>query len=225
MARTTRASSTPSSRTVRPASWKQPPAFDIIKDGGVERAMRLVDRGHFSPSGGQAYHDSPQVIGYGATISAPHMHAFCLELLAGHLVPGARALDVGSGTGYLSAVMAQMVGPEGRVVGVEHIPQLVEMSLTNMRKDPDNGKLMDSGRVRLLVALARRGPTRRATDSRRRGESSKSPTARRGRWVPGVCGGRAVQRDPRRRSGPARPPCTHRAAQARGTPRDPCGRV
>mmetsp|Transcript_40770 Transcript_40770/g.130098 ORF Transcript_40770/g.130098 Transcript_40770/m.130098 type:complete len:164 (-) Transcript_40770:106-597(-) len=78
------------------------------------------------------------------------MHAFCLELLAGHLVPGARALDVGSGTGYLSAVMAQMVGPEGRVVGVEHIPQLVEMSLTNMRKDPDNGKLMDSGRVRLL---------------------------------------------------------------------------
>mmetsp|Transcript_40768 Transcript_40768/g.130093 ORF Transcript_40768/g.130093 Transcript_40768/m.130093 type:complete len:198 (-) Transcript_40768:106-699(-) len=112
--------------------------------------MRLVDRGHFSPSGGQAYHDSPQVIGYGATISAPHMHAFCLELLAGHLVPGARALDVGSGTGYLSAVMAQMVGPEGRVVGVEHIPQLVEMSLTNMRKDPDNGKLMDSGRVRLL---------------------------------------------------------------------------
>ena len=38
------------------------------------------------------------------------------------------------------------------MVGVEHIPQLVEMSIGNMRKDPSNVKLMASGRVRLLGA-------------------------------------------------------------------------
>jgi len=39
--------------------------------------MRDVDRGYYSPSAA-AYHDFPQSIGYHATISAPHMHAFAL---------------------------------------------------------------------------------------------------------------------------------------------------
>jgi len=43
---------------------------------------------------------------FGATISAPHMHALCLELLAPFLRPGAAALDVGSGSGYFAALMA-----------------------------------------------------------------------------------------------------------------------
>ena len=46
-----------------------------------------------------AYLDAPQGIGCGATISAPHMHAYALELLAEQLRPGAKVLDVGSGTG------------------------------------------------------------------------------------------------------------------------------
>jgi hypothetical protein len=41
--------------------------------------------------------DAPLPIGYHETISAPHMHATCLELLASHLRRGARVLDVGSG--------------------------------------------------------------------------------------------------------------------------------
>jgi protein-L-isoaspartate O-methyltransferase len=41
--------------------------------------------------------DHPLAIGEGQTISAPHMHAICLELLEPHLTPGARVLDVGSG--------------------------------------------------------------------------------------------------------------------------------
>lgn len=68
----------------------------ILKTARVEEAMRKVDRGHycdFSP-----YMDSPQSIGYGVTISAPHMHAHALEMLKDHLFEGANALDVGSGT-------------------------------------------------------------------------------------------------------------------------------
>ena len=41
--------------------------------------------------------DAPQSIGYGVTISAPHMHAHALEILKDNLFEGAKALDVGSG--------------------------------------------------------------------------------------------------------------------------------
>ena len=42
-----------------------------------------------------------QGIDYGATISAPHMHAMALEYLKDYLKPGNKVLDVGSGSGYL----------------------------------------------------------------------------------------------------------------------------
>lgn len=75
----------------------------IIKSQRVEESMRKVDRGnycHFSP-----YMDSPQSIGYGVTISAPHMHAHALEILKDNLYEGAKALDVGSGIPYVSCRM------------------------------------------------------------------------------------------------------------------------
>jgi protein-L-isoaspartate(D-aspartate) O-methyltransferase len=59
--------------------------------------METIDRALFVPKGFTPYIDSPMPIGYNATISAPHMHATCLELLKNHLQPGMRALDVGSG--------------------------------------------------------------------------------------------------------------------------------
>lgn len=69
--------------------------------------MLAVDRCFFAPR--DPYVDSPQGIGYGVTISAPHMHAHALEVLKDHLKVGCRVLDVGSGSGYLTACMAMMV--------------------------------------------------------------------------------------------------------------------
>ena len=46
-------------------------ANGIVKSDKVARVMKSVDRGDFAK--GQAYEDSPQLIGYGVTISAPHM--------------------------------------------------------------------------------------------------------------------------------------------------------
>lgn len=69
-----------------------------IPTARVADAMEQIDRGLFVPPGeGDPYMDSPVPIGYNATISAPHMHAACLELLKNHLQPGMRALDIGSG--------------------------------------------------------------------------------------------------------------------------------
>lgn len=63
-------------------------------------------------------------------------------------MPGERALDVGSGSGYLTACMAMMVGETGRVVGIEHIPQLVELSTKNLKHDQP--KLLASSRVKFV---------------------------------------------------------------------------
>ena len=54
--------------------------------------------------------------GYGQTISAPHMHVACLEMLEPYLKPGNKALDVGSGSGIFAVAMALMVGPTGKVI-------------------------------------------------------------------------------------------------------------
>jgi len=81
----------------------------IIHNPRVQKAMMLVDRGNFVHNIQDAYYDNPVPIGHGATISAPHMHAHVLELLADKLIPGAKVLDVGSGSGYLLATFAQMV--------------------------------------------------------------------------------------------------------------------
>ncbi|XP_057474870.1 protein-L-isoaspartate O-methyltransferase 1-like isoform X1 [Actinidia eriantha] len=105
-----------------------------IRSKKVSEVMEAIDRALFVPEGTPPYVDSPMQIGYNATISAPHMHAACLQLLEENLKPGMQALDVGSGTGYLTACFALMVGPEGRAVGVEHIPELVASSIENIQK-------------------------------------------------------------------------------------------
>ncbi|XP_026315534.1 protein-L-isoaspartate(D-aspartate) O-methyltransferase isoform X2 [Hyposmocoma kahamanoa] len=125
----------------------------IIKSDSVASAMNAVDRRHYSPH--SPYHDSPQPIGYSATISAPHMHAHALECLKDQLIPGEKALDVGSGSGYLTACMAFMVGEAGRVVGIEHIPELVTMATRNIQND--NPQLLISERIKLIVGDGRQG--------------------------------------------------------------------
>lgn len=69
----------------------------VIHSEKVAEVMQTIDRGLFVPEGTAPYVDSPMPIGFNATISAPHMHATCLELLKDCLQPGMHALDVGSG--------------------------------------------------------------------------------------------------------------------------------
>ncbi|XP_075469523.1 protein-L-isoaspartate(D-aspartate) O-methyltransferase-like isoform X3 [Ascaphus truei] len=130
-----------------------------LRKNGVVRSQRVyevllaTDRAHYIKH--FSYMDSPQSIGYKATISAPHMHAHALELLEDKLTEGARALDVGSGSGYLTACFARMVGLTGKVIGIEHIDQLVQESMQNIQQDDPT--LISSGRIKLLVGDGRLG--------------------------------------------------------------------
>lgn len=106
-------------RNLKGTSKHHPPLYPIayisvngiIRSEVVENAMLSVDRGHYSKN--NPYMDAPQSINYGVTISAPHMHAHALELLKDQLVNGDRALDVGSGSGYLTACMSILMGDKG----------------------------------------------------------------------------------------------------------------
>jgi protein-L-isoaspartate(D-aspartate) O-methyltransferase len=119
--------------------------YDVLNDKRVEEAMKKTDRGFYSADKDYAYVDTPHSIGHGQTISAPHMHATALQVLKDHLKPGASVLDVGSGSGYLCACFARLVGPEGVVVGIDVVKPLVDWSIQNMNKDDPN--LLKSGLV------------------------------------------------------------------------------
>jgi protein-L-isoaspartate(D-aspartate) O-methyltransferase len=74
--------------------------------------------------------DEPLPIGYGATSSQPWTVRFMLELL--QVSPGHKVLDVGSGSGWTTALLAHLTGHTGAVVGVELVPELVAMGRANL---------------------------------------------------------------------------------------------
>lgn len=125
----------------------------IIQSDVVEQAMLSVDRANYCKN--NSYMDAPQSIGFGVTISAPHMHAHALELLKDQLVNGTRALDVGSGSGYLTACMAKVMGDKGIAVGIDHIPELNKAAVQNITND--NPALLESNRVHLVTGDGRQG--------------------------------------------------------------------
>ncbi|KAF8461070.1 protein-L-isoaspartate O-methyltransferase [Kalaharituber pfeilii] len=121
----------------------------------VKQAMLKVDRAHFCSE--SPYEDAPQRIGWDATISAPHIHANAVETLKNFLYPGSRVLDIGSGSGYLCAVFAHLVAPGGKVVGIDHIPQITEQSIKNLRKSPVHSAFLDDGTIEIVTGDGRLG--------------------------------------------------------------------
>ena len=79
-----------------------------------------------------AYVDAPLSIGYQQTISQPSTVCFMLDWLA--VKKGHQVLDIGSGSGWTTALLAYLVGPKGKVIGVERIQELVAFGKTNLAK-------------------------------------------------------------------------------------------
>jgi protein-L-isoaspartate(D-aspartate) O-methyltransferase len=85
------------------------------------------------------------------------MHANACESLLAYLQPGSKVLDIGSGSGYLTAVLANLVGSRGSVIGIDHIQPLVDMGSTNMAKSEEGRKMLDSGQVKFVKGDGRKG--------------------------------------------------------------------
>lgn len=94
-----------------------------ITHPGVLRAMRKVPRHLFVPEDQRpyAYHDFPLPIGYGQTISQPFIVAYMTALVAPE--PSHRVLEIGTGSGYQAAVLAELVDT---VYTIEIVPELAE---------------------------------------------------------------------------------------------------
>lgn len=99
----------------------------------VETALRAVPREGFLPRGQRPHQDrdAPLPIGHGQTNSQPTTVRQMLELL--DVQEGDRVLDVGSGSGWTTALLAWLCGPSGSVRGVERVQDLVAFGSENVR--------------------------------------------------------------------------------------------
>lgn len=94
-----------------------------IANPAVLEAMRRVPRHRFVPEEAQAeaYSDGPLAIGYGQTISQPYIVALMTELL--ELTPSETVLEIGTGSGYQTAILSQLAR---QVYTIEIVPELAE---------------------------------------------------------------------------------------------------
>lgn len=101
-----------------------------ISNPDVLEAMRTVPRHEFIPPEviGQAYADHPLPIGFGQTISQPYIVAWMTELL--ELEQGEKVLEIGTGSGYQAAVLAELGYVE--VYSIEIVPELAERAAATL---------------------------------------------------------------------------------------------
>lgn len=107
---------------------------NYLKTLRIIKAFEKIDRADFVPEElqGEAYENYPLPIGRGQTISQPATVAFMLERLQPQ--EGDRVLDVGSGSGWQTAMLAEIVGSKGQVIGIEIKDELVELGQKNVAK-------------------------------------------------------------------------------------------
>lgn len=103
-------------------------------DGAMEQAFGAAPRRNFLPEdvADQAGLDIPLPIGFGQTNSQPTTVAVMLGWL--DVEPGGKVLDVGSGSGWTSALLANLTGTGGSVDAVEVVPELLEFGRANCEK-------------------------------------------------------------------------------------------
>jgi len=107
---------------------------NMLKSPLIIDAFRTIDRKYFVPDeyAEDAYADMPLPIGHYQTISQPSTVAFMLERLDPQ--DGHKVLDIGSGSGWTTALLCYMVGDKGSVTGVERVETLVESGSENLSK-------------------------------------------------------------------------------------------
>ena len=124
-----------------------------LKTDRIIEAFSKIKRVDFVPeeleSASQA--NIPLPIGQGQTISQPLTVAFMLEKL--QPMPGNKILDVGSGSGWTTALIAYVVGKKGKVIGMERIEELCHFGMNNVSKY----HFIEGGRVKIVCTDGAKG--------------------------------------------------------------------
>ena len=105
----------------------------VLKSAKIETALRQVDRKKFVPAHliDQAYADRPLPLAEGQTISQPTTVVFMLELL--DVRAGQKVLDIGAGSGWVSCLLAELVGDKGEVYALEINKTVAQIGLKNIK--------------------------------------------------------------------------------------------
>ena len=105
-----------------------------LKTQPVIEAFKAIDRKDFLPEDlqNQAYENTALPIGEKQTISQPLVVAFMLELL--ELKPGGKILEIGTGSGWNTALMAKIIGGQGKIYSIERIEALHDFAKKNISK-------------------------------------------------------------------------------------------
>ena len=136
-----------------------------IKDRKVIEAFRKIPREEFIEESRreESYGDYPLPIGEGQTISQPTTVAIMTQAL--ELEEGHNVLEVGSGSGYQAAIIAEIIGTKGKIISTEIVPELAELAKNNIKKlalknieilnyDGSKGYAKEAPYDRILVAAA-----------------------------------------------------------------------
>lgn len=105
-----------------------------LKTPSIIEAFEKIDRKDFvtEETKDKAYLNIPLPIGYGQTISQPLTVAFMLELLQPK--KGNSVMEIGSGSGWQTALLAQIISNEGKIVALELIPELMAFGKKNVAR-------------------------------------------------------------------------------------------
>ncbi len=132
-----------------------------LKSSHIIEAFLAIDRKNFvvSEYRDETYSNIPLPIGFGQTISQPLTVAFILELLQPQA--GEKILDIGSGSGWTTALLAHIVSqnPEGKVIAIERIPKLKEFGESNVAKY----SFIEKGVVEFICADGSKGYEKKAS--------------------------------------------------------------
>ncbi len=107
---------------------------EYLKTERIIKAFRKIKREDFLPEHlkGDAALNIPLPLSHGQTISQPLTVAFMMELLQPKV--GETILDVGSGSGWQTALLAEIIGPSGKIYAIERIPDLMKVGEENTKK-------------------------------------------------------------------------------------------
>ena len=106
----------------------------IIKDSKVIESFKKVPRDKFIKKEHfeEAYRDCPLSIGEGQTISQPTTVMLMTQAL--ELKEGNKVLEVGTGSGYQAAIIADIIGEKGKIISTEIVPELARFAEKNIKK-------------------------------------------------------------------------------------------